>query len=177
MGQEYEINPVTSITIGTIGPPGDRTFHLQAAGEAQLVTLTLEKQQADALADGIVQLLEEVSKQLKLPPADPTKAKMDLVLHEPILPVFRVAELGVGYEEESGMVLVVARELQGEDAIEEPSIARFYATREQSAAMSIHAKQVVSSGRPICPHCGEPEDPDGHFCPKRNGHSKHVSVM
>jgi predicted amidophosphoribosyltransferase len=31
---------------------------------------------------------------------------------------------------------------------------------------------VVNRGRPICPQCGEPMDPAGHFCPKKNG-NKH----
>jgi len=29
---------------------------------------------------------------------------------------------------------------------------------------------VAGQGRPICGNCGEPIDPEGHFCPKRNGH-------
>jgi hypothetical protein len=29
---------------------------------------------------------------------------------------------------------------------------------------------VVSLGRPICPQCGQTEEPEGHFCPKKNGY-------
>jgi hypothetical protein len=29
---------------------------------------------------------------------------------------------------------------------------------------------VAAHGRPTCPQCGEPMDPEGHFCPKKNGH-------
>ena len=32
------------------------------------------------------------------------------------------------------------------------------------------AARVVASGRPPCPLCGEPLDPPGHICPRRNGH-------
>ncbi len=29
--------------------------------------------------------------------------------------------------------------------------------------------KVLASGRPPCPFCGEPLDPHGHLCPRRNG--------
>ena len=32
------------------------------------------------------------------------------------------------------------------------------------------SKEVVAAGRPTCAMCGEPIDPEGHFCPRRNGH-------
>jgi uncharacterized repeat protein (TIGR03847 family) len=32
------------------------------------------------------------------------------------------------------------------------------------------AERVVAAGRPPCPLCGLPLDPDGHVCPRMNGH-------
>jgi uncharacterized repeat protein (TIGR03847 family) len=29
--------------------------------------------------------------------------------------------------------------------------------------------KILASGRPPCPFCGEPLDPQGHLCPRRNG--------
>jgi uncharacterized repeat protein (TIGR03847 family) len=29
--------------------------------------------------------------------------------------------------------------------------------------------RILASGRPPCPFCGEPLDPQGHLCPRRNG--------
>jgi len=172
MAREFDLNPVTFITVGTIGPPGQRVFHLQAGTEDDLVTLTIEKMQAAALAEGTNQLLEELSEKLGLPEAK--ASEMDLELHEPILPAFRVAQLGIGFDEASGMIVVMAQELLLEDEAEEPSIARFFATPDQMRAFSEHAEFVVSQGRPICPLCDQPIDPDGHFCPKRNGHGRKV---
>ena len=37
-------------TAGTVGPPGQRVFYLQAGAAAQLVTLRCEKQQVGASA-------------------------------------------------------------------------------------------------------------------------------
>ena len=172
MAREYEVKPVTFITVGTIGPPGQRVFHLQAGDEEQLVTLTIEKEQAAALVEGVRVLLDELSEKLGGPPADAKAAQMDMQLHEPILPAFRVAQLGLGFDEESGLLVLMAQELLLEDEKDEPAVARLYATPDQMLALSEHAAEVVSQGRPICPMCGQPIDPDGHFCPRRNGHGQ-----
>jgi hypothetical protein len=29
---------------------------------------------------------------------------------------------------------------------------------------------LVRAGRPACPLCGNPMDPEGHSCPRTNGH-------
>jgi uncharacterized repeat protein (TIGR03847 family) len=55
---------------------------------------------------------------------------------------------------------------------EEPDVARFWATRDQVAALSSHAMEIASQGRPLCPLCGEPINDDGHFCPRSNGHTR-----
>jgi len=41
-----------------------------------------------------------------------------------------------------------------------PPAARGFASR---------AETVVSAGRPPCPFCGQPLDPEGHLCPRANG--------
>ena len=174
MARQYEVDPVTFITIGTIGPPGKRVFHLQAGDEEQLITLVIEKEQAAALAEGVAQLMTEIGEKLELPPADPQAANMDMDLHEPILPAFRVAQLGLGYDEERGMVVVLAQELLMEGENDDPAVARFVTTRDQILALSDHAREVITQGRPICGNCGQPIDPDGHFCPKSNGHGDRV---
>jgi hypothetical protein len=37
-------------------------------------------------------------------------------------------------------------------------------------ALGQYGLTLIKQGRPICGHCGQPIDPEGHFCPKRNGH-------
>jgi uncharacterized repeat protein (TIGR03847 family) len=165
----YDLNPVLYITADAIGPPGQRVFYLQASYGDTLVTLVLEKEQVQALAISVEQMLEELEKR------NPQSAggielisQYDLVLREPIEPAFRVGQLGLGYDEEKDMLIVVAQELT--DDGEEMSVARFWATRAQMKALSDHSLRVVESGRPICPLCNRPMDPEGHFCPRRNGH-------
>ncbi len=165
----YDLNPVSHITADAIGEPGKRIFYLQASQQDIIVTLALEKEQVQALAVSIEQMLGELEKRA---PQDADEAELigpyDLMLHEPIEPAFRISQLGLGYDEETDMLIVVAQETS--DTPDEMSAARFWATRAQMKALSKHSLEVVQSGRPTCPLCTQPIDPDGHFCPRRNGH-------
>ncbi len=171
-----ELNPITHITAGAIGEPGSRTFYLQARQGTQLVTLLCEKQQVAALALGVEQLLEQLAEK------DPELAgtldmvlDTDMELEEPLEPVFRVGQMGLGYDEEHHLLVLVAQELlaEGEDT-STASSARFWGTAAQMRTMARHAQDVVASGRPTCPLCGAPMDAEGHFCPRRNGHARNI---
>ena len=165
----YDLNPVMFITADAIGPPGQRVFYLQAGQADTTITLLMEKEQVQALAISVEQMLEELEKQRPQSAGEiELISQYDLVLREPIDPVFRVGQLGLGYDEDSDLLIVVAQELTDES--EEMSVARFWATRAQMKALSEHSLRVVESGRPSCPLCNQPIDPDGHFCPRRNGH-------
>ena len=170
---EFELNPVKKITTDAIGEPGERVFYLQAKSDAQLVTLIIEKQQVQSLAIGVEQFLQDLqSRHPEIPQASPDYIESEMGLEKPIDPAFRVGQLGLGYDEESDLLILVARELQSLEAEEEPgSVARFWCTRSQIRAMCHWGLEVASRGRPICGNCGQPIDKDGHFCPKSNGHS------
>jgi uncharacterized repeat protein (TIGR03847 family) len=172
-GTTYDLNPVTHITAGYIGQPGRRVFYLQARGEAELLTLVVEKQQLQALALGIQQFLNEVKEKmpgLADPAADYDPQAMEL--QKPVDPAFRVGQMGLAYDETHDLVVLVAQEInvEGRDP-EEGASARLFATRAQALALSRHSLEMIKQGRPICGNCGQPIDPAGHFCPKRNGHS------
>jgi uncharacterized repeat protein (TIGR03847 family) len=172
MSNSFELKPVTSITTGAIGPPGKRVFYLQARKDDELISLIVEKIQVQSLAIGVHRFLEELAKaKPELPAASAVYKESEMSLEEPIDPAFRVAQIGLGYDDEADLMVVVAREFPSEeDEPEEGSIARFWTTRSQLLAMSQLGLEVANRGRPICGNCGEPIDSDGHFCPKRNGH-------
>jgi len=48
--------------------------------------------------------------------------------------------------------------------------ARFWATREQMLSLARHGALICAAGRPLCPLCRNPLDPEGHDCPALNGH-------
>lgn len=150
---EIELNPVDFITVGTIGPKGQRVFHLQAGKDDQIVSLIIEKEQAWALSEAIRELVEDLDK--RYPETEKTEdaSEMNMELREPIEPLFRVAQMGLGFDEERGMVVLVAQELmivdEETDPVEaQPGIVRMWSTREKMRALSQHSTQIVQAGRP-----------------------------
>ncbi|MCH7609905.1 MAG: DUF3090 domain-containing protein [Chloroflexi bacterium] len=166
---ELELNPVSRITTGAVGPPGKRVFYLQARKDRELVTLIIEKHQVQSLAVGLEEFLDELSDRLPdLPEASADYNQDEMELEQPLDPIFRVGQIGLSYDEESDRLVLVARQLDSEGQGSE--VVRFWCTRSQLRAMCLWGIEVASQGRPICGNCGEPKDPEGHFCPKSNGH-------
>jgi uncharacterized repeat protein (TIGR03847 family) len=168
---EYEMKPVSWITTDAIGEPGKRVFYIQARKDDQQVTLVVEKQQVQSLAVGLEKFLEDLRERFPdIPEADADYEEEYMRLEQPIDPAFRVGQLGLGYDETSDLLVLVAREIQAEeDDPEDAAVARLWCTRSQLRALCQWGLEVSSRGRPICGNCGHPIDPQGHFCPKRNG--------
>ncbi len=169
---EIDIHPVTHITTDAIGQPGKRVFYIQGWQDERTITLIVEKAQVQSLAIGYDQFLTEIHK--KYPELSEESAEYDedkMHIHPPVDPMFRVGEVGLGYDAENDLVVLVARELvPDEQNQEEASVVRFWCTRSQLRALCHWGIQVAAQGRPLCPQCGQPMDPEGHFCPKKNGH-------
>lgn len=167
MARHIELNPVSYLTVGTLGEPGQRTFYLQGSRGTHVISLTIEKEQALMLANSFESLIEELDKR-QATTAQSEALWTDMRLREPVEALFRVGNMGLGYNEDTDQIVLVAYELVDED--EEPSIVSFWANRSQVQALIQHTLEVVRAGRPICGNCGLPIDADGHFCPNRNGH-------
>jgi len=169
---EIELDPVSHITTDAIGKPGERVFYLQARSADRVVTLLIEKAQVISMAAGVAEFLEELAGQYP----DLVEASADYVeesmrILPPVDPVFRAGDLGMAYDAERDLVCLIAREILNNDMTEESAReVRFWCTRAQIKACVSWGQVVVNRGRPICPQCGEPMDPAGHFCPKKNGH-------
>jgi uncharacterized repeat protein (TIGR03847 family) len=169
---EIDIHPVTHITTDAIGQPGKRVFYIQGWQNERTITLIVEKVQIQSLAVGLEQFLEEVKEKFPdLPEASSEYSEEKMHIHPPVDPLFRVGEVGLGYDADNDLIVLVARELVPEGTEpEDASVVRFWCTRDQISAMCQWGIQVAAQGRPVCPQCGQPIDPEGHFCPKRNGH-------
>lgn len=169
MAQQIELNPVTHLTIGTIGRPGQRVFYLQGSRGTHTISLVIEKEQAAMLANSLESFLEELDQKHPIETREAKQSIMgDMRLREPVEELFRVGNMGLGYNETADQIVLVAYELVEED--EEPDVVSFWATRAQVQSLIKHAREIVAAGRPICGNCGRPIDPSGHFCPNRNGH-------
>src|SRR5437879_916981 len=113
-----ELNPISRITADAVGEPGHRTFYVQARKSQTMVTLLCEKEQVQALSVAIQQMLDELKG--KYPKgANFMQLQMDMSLEEPITPEYRIGQMGLGYDEEHDLIVLVARELVPEDVNEE----------------------------------------------------------
>jgi len=150
---DIEMNPVDFITVGTVGPKGKRIFHLQAGLGPQVVSLTIEKEQARALGEAIDDLLEGLQRdhpEQGMVSVNMNRMTMDL--RDPIDPQFRVSQLGLGYDQENDRVILVAREMiivsEGQDPeLAEAGVVRLWATRQQMRALALHTTEIVKQGR------------------------------
>jgi uncharacterized repeat protein (TIGR03847 family) len=185
----FQLDAPDLFTVGAVGPPGARTFYLQGRQQGTLVTLKCEKQQVNALAEYLAGLLVRVDIGARAAPGN-----LDLV--EPLEPVWSVASLGVGWDEASRRIIIVASPVapaeddeEADEAVEdEPDeapapeadptdeadvpVARFSITTAQAQAFVERARAVVRAGRPTCPMCGQTQEPE-HLCPRSNGHPPH----
>ena len=161
---DFDLEQPDRFTAGAVGEPGARVFYLQAAQGAAVVSLRLEKQQVAALAQYLLGVLSD------LPVVTPDELLTELDLVEPVVPEWVVGTLSVAYDDAQDRIVLQADELVDEEAGEEGGHARFHLTRAQVVAYCNHAEDLVASGRPPCPICGQPMDPDGHVCPRSNGH-------
>ena len=174
--QEIDLHPISHITTDAIGQPGKRVFYIQGWQDERTITLIVEKIQIQSLAMGLEQFLAEI--RTKFPNLEEASAEFvedHMHISPPVDPLFRVGEMGLGYDAEDDLIVLVARELQDEDKdqeTEEGRVVRFWCSRSQIRAMCNWGMEVATRGRPFCPQCGQPMDPEGHFCPKKNGHKK-----
>lgn len=167
----YNFDPADRVTVGTVGQPGDRTFYLQARYGRERVSLVVEKEQVQALAEAIEQLLENLTEQNPLlsTPED-VIAYADMSLEQPLEEAFRVGRLGLGYDEGRDLLVIIAQEIGGDDTPQaDLDVARITMLREQARALAREGNDIVQRGRPRCPQCGEPMNSSGHFCIKKNG--------
>jgi len=168
---EIDLKPVNHITTDAIGPPGKRVFYLQGWKGDQVVTLIVEKFQVQTLTIGVEQFLGDLQQKFPdLPEASAEYNEEKMHIHPPVEPLFRVGEIGLGYDPESDLLALVAREVNPEGQSEHISVVRFWCTRSQIRALCHWGLEVSTRGRPACPQCGNPMDPQGHFCAKKNGY-------
>jgi uncharacterized repeat protein (TIGR03847 family) len=183
--QVYDFEPPERFVAGTVGEPGDRTFFLQARGGGRVISVALEKVQVSLLADKLEELLSEAARRFgaEIPPsADPLPTDNE-PLDTPLDEEFRVGTLGLAWDADDNTVLIealAAGEGAAEEAEEEPidpedsdlDLLRVRLGPRETRAFIERARRVVSAGRPPCPLCGLPLDPDGHLCPRQNGYHR-----
>jgi uncharacterized repeat protein (TIGR03847 family) len=181
----HGFDPPDRFVTGTVGEPGARTFFLQAREGSRLVSVALEKQQVAALAERIDQLLDEIMATDASSALVPAVAPMALddtePLEQPIEEEFRAGTMTLSWDPDDERVVIevfpfteaaVVTPDQVDQDFEEPEPDEVFLVRINAGharAFVKRAEQVLTAGRPSCPFCGNPIDPDGHLCVRANG--------
>ena len=173
MSESVEFRPAEWVTAGPIGPPGRRTFYVQARSGGRVIALLVEKGQVYELAQLAQELLARVD--VVVTPDDLDEAAMRPV--DGIEPLWRAGTISLGMDEDGTLFLLEAEELQAGDDEEEgdaedPGVAQLWFDRAQLVALAAYAAYAVEAGaRERCRFCGRPIEPvTGHVCPATNGH-------
>ncbi len=114
----YDFDHPARFVAGTVGPPGMRTFFLQARDERRLISVSCEKEQLAAVAERLVELLDELSGGPGGPGGAASEASAasyadDGPLETPIEDEFRVTTMSLGWDDERGVVLIEATRRAG----------------------------------------------------------------
>jgi uncharacterized repeat protein (TIGR03847 family) len=147
------------------GEPGARTFQVRIIGSNyESASLWLEKQQMQALSLALTQVLMQIgrpnrdSEEISSFPEGPD--------HD-----FRVGRMAIGFDPSTGTVVLHIFDLGRDEEEEEPDV-QVRVTSDACASLNSGLQETIASGRPQCPLCGVPLDPEGHACIRSNGHSK-----
>ncbi len=180
----HAFDPPERFVTGTVGEPGARTFFLQARTGTRVTSVALEKQQVSALSDRIDELLDEVmSTQTTtvVPAVAPLGLEDAAPLEQPIEEEFRAGTMTLSWDPADERVVIevfpfteaaVVSPEQVDQDFEEPEPDEVFLVRITAAAARSfvqRAEQVLEAGRPSCPFCGTPIDPEGHLCVRANG--------
>jgi uncharacterized repeat protein (TIGR03847 family) len=177
---------------GTVGQPGERTFFLQAREGNRITSVVCEKQQVSVLAEHLDHVLDEVQRRsagrVEVPPASSTARDTD-PLDAPINEEFRVGTMTIAWDPSIDRIVIelfsnvdVDDEERTEgtssataeepDEIEADEVFVVKITASYARDFVARAQALVAAGRPSCPFCLQPIDPQGHICPRANGYRR-----
>jgi uncharacterized repeat protein (TIGR03847 family) len=169
---------------GTIGEPGHRAFFLQARQGGAIVSVAAEKTQVAVLAANLGALLDTLAERgvAGIPSDAGDRPIDDEPLGEPLVEAFRIGAMTIGWDSASQMVVIQAAALTDvddedeeatsiidavladDDAADGPDLIRVRLSPADIRQFVARAVRVIAGGRPLCPRCGQPLDPQGHIC-------------
>ncbi len=166
--QRYEFGNLTHISAVAVGVPGQRTFFLIIANGREWVRVWLEKEVLEALAVAIERLTDALALEKLYDPASAPEEGPGAKEAPAGLPAseVEVEQISLGYDEGKAIL----------DLVVHPSGPRPLGWSELYCHLGlgmlkefgVRAAKVCAAGRPRCPLCGLPMDPEGHICPESN---------
>lgn len=164
---KYQFGAVSNVDVEAIGSPGQRTFRLTVASGAAAATLWLEKEQLYQLATYIREIVTTLpsgvgSETSETPEGEWTGGITSVD--------FKVGKLALGHDKASNSLFLLTHDVE-EAEDDGPATLSFWLTLRQGDALAEEALKVCAAGRPRCHLCSGPINPEGHMCPRSNGHA------
>lgn len=178
----HEFSEPDRFIVGTVGPPGERAFFLQVSMDGRTVTLSLEKQHAQALGESIDKMLDDISAmnpELHLPGQARELDDTD-PLEMPVDPEFPLGAIALNWKQDTTHVVVDLVSAEGGQITDSTLLSddpthemvRIQLSPDRARQFSLRCRRVVLAGREQCPLCGELMDRNGHLCVRLNGYKQ-----
>ena len=164
----HDFGRVATLGAEAFGKPGERTFRLHIGAPTGSASLWVEKEQLQALALAVRQILSQRRASGRPTPEEQPPAPVDYAA-QPALD-FKVGHLSLGYDESEETFTLFAHESEADP--EGPPTFTCEAIAAQARALSDEIERIVAAGRPRCYLCGQPIETGGHVCPRSNGHAQ-----
>ena len=173
---------------GTVGQPGERAFFLQAREGNRITSVACEKQQVSVLAEHLDRVLDEVVRRstgsAAVPPSS-TRTRDTDPLDAPITEEFRVGTMTIAWDPSIKRVVIElfsnvdveesddeAGDAAESEEVNADEVFVVKITADYARDFVARANALVTAGRPPCPFCLQPLDPQGHICPRANGYRR-----
>lgn len=164
---------LSGVEAETFGEPGRRTFRLNLdAGEIHC-KVWLEKEQLSQLGvylQDAVKSMPEAERDRESQHQEPEWSggeELD----------FKAGQMLVNLDKPANSFYILAYERVDPEAeapeaeAQDPVSVSFWISPTQARALSENALRICAAGRPNCFLCGQPINPEGHVCPRSNGHT------
>lgn len=151
-----------------LGQPGQRRFRLLAIVDDATRIVWMEKEDLRRLGQALEQVLANL--------AEPEQIGTTTEFGLPEFDIdsgsqFRAGRMELGYDEKSNRLILIAHDIEASLESGPAFVCRL--TPKVARDLAEEAATVVAAGRPRCPLCGMPIEPEGHSCVKQNGHFPH----
>jgi len=165
---KYALGRLASIEPVTFGQPGQRTFRLDLHAGSAFCSVWMEKEQLFQLGvylKDIVGALSAEDKARESEPSEQTWSGGEATID------FKAGQFMLSHDGESNSFYVQAHERETEEEQQEMESVSFWITVAQAETLSEESLKICAAGRPTCFLCGQPINPEGHVCPRANGHT------
>lgn len=168
----HEFDWPDRVVVGTIGPPGSRSFYLKVRSGSRIVSIALDKEQSALLAEKIDEILDQLITLEGNPFSIPTTTPIEIVdndpLEQPVAAEFRTGSMSLGWDPTTVQFVIEAYPVDEDDDVRDPAekseMLLVRISVGTARAFAKRTREIVGAGRPMCPLCGYPVDADGHTC-------------